>query len=82
MNQPLVVQVLDGQSHLDEDFPLFVGGQDLTFIFQLKEIIRQACLGLLIDKVNIVIFLERVIVAHNIRMHQAIHHVELPASQY
>ena len=30
---------------------------------------------------NVVVFLERVVVAHDVWMHDAIHHVELPARQ-
>ena len=30
---------------------------------------------------NLVVFLERVVVAHDVWMHDAIHHVELPARQ-
>ena len=31
MDQPLILQVLDGESHLNEDFPLLVSGQYLIF---------------------------------------------------
>ena len=32
VNQPLILQVLDGKQYLNEDFPLLVGGQCLTFL--------------------------------------------------